>query len=392
MNIKFSPPDIGQQEIDEVVDTLKSGWITTGPKAKRFEREAAAYCGTEKAVALNSATAGLELVLRLLGIGSGDEVITSAYSYTASASVIAHVGAKIVLVDTDPGSYFAGIGNIERAITKKTKAIIPVDIGGSLFDYERLTEVVETKKHLFCAGSPMQEKLGRIAIIADAAHSFGAERGGRKSGCFADFTVFSLHAVKNLTTAEGGIVVWDGRLNSAEIYEQLMLLSLHGQNKDALSKTKLGSWEYDIKCLGYKCNMTDILASIGLVQLNRYPDLVQRRAQVMDLYKRGLSERVEVFAHQRSVYHLALTRVSGCDEAARNRIIELFAEKGIATNVHYKQLPMHTAYKALGFDVKDFPNSYHQYENEITLPLHTLLTDNEVEYIIEMYNDIVGSC
>jgi len=396
MQIPFSPPDISQLEIDEVFDTLKSGWITTGPKTKLFEKKIAEYCNTSKAVCLNSATAAMEMTLRLLGIGPGDEVITSAYTYSASASVIHHVGAKIVLVDTAKDSFHIDYEKLEEAITEKTKAIIPVDIAGVMCDYDRILEIVNRKQNLFNPSNEIQKAIGRVAVIADGAHSFGATYKGKQSGEVADFTCFSFHAVKNLTTAEGGAVTWRDILgiDNEEVYRQFMLLSLHGQSKDALAKTKAGAWEYDIVYPAYKCNMTDIMASLGLAQLQRYPKILERRKQIIEMYDKALlSEKVDVLKHYGDDFsssgHLYLVRLLGKDEEYRNKVIEKMAEKGIATNVHYKPLPMHTAYKNLGFDIKDYLNAFKMYKNEITLPLHTLLTDEQVEYIIESFKSII---
>ncbi|SHJ41057.1 DegT/DnrJ/EryC1/StrS family aminotransferase [Thermoclostridium caenicola] len=387
-NIPFSPPDITDEEIGEVVRALKSGWITTGPRTKLFEERIAEYIGVNKAVCLNSATDALELTLRILGIGPGDEVITSAYTYTASASVIHHVGAKIVLVDVAPDSFEMDYSKLADAITEKTKAIIPVDIAGKMCDYDSIYKVVESKRPLFKARGKLQELIGRVSVIADAAHSFGAERKGLKSGKAADFTCFSFHAVKNLTTAEGGAVVWRNDLGIDDdwLYKQYMLYSLHGQNKDALAKTRAGSWEYDIVCLGYKCNMTDVLASIGLMQLNRYEGLLKRRRQIIEHYDRllegaGFVSLQHYGADFVSSGHLYLLRIPGIGEEERNDIIAKMAEAGINCNVHYKPLPMLTAYKNLGFDIKDYQNAYRQYVNEITLPLHTLLSDEDVAYV-----------
>ncbi len=396
MNIKFSPPDITDLEIAEVVDTLKSGWITTGPKTKKLEREIARYCNTNRAVCLNSATASMEMTLRLLGVGPGDEVITSAYTYTASASVIHHVGATIVLVDTAKDSYEMDYDALEDAITEKTKVIIPVDIAGVLCNYDRLFEIVSRKKHLFKSENKMQDTYKRVIIMADAAHSFGATHKGEKSGELADFTCFSLHAVKNLTTGEGGAVTWKSskQINDEEIYHQYMLLSLHGQSKDALEKSETGSWEYDIIAPNYKCNMTDIMASIGLIQLDRYDELLKRRKEIIRLYDSLLgTEQLEILAHldktKESSGHLYLTRVKGIDEIKRNEIISNLANKGIPTNVHYKPLPLLTAYKKLGFSINKYPNALEMYKNEITLPLHTLLTNEMLEYIsTEFLNEI----
>ena len=387
-NIPFSPPDITDEEINEVINAMKSGWITTGPRTKEFERKIAEYVGVNKAVCLNSATAAMELTLRILGIGPGDEVITSAYTYTASASVIDHVGAKIVLVDTAPNSFEMDYEKLADAITNNTKAIIPVDIAGKMCDYDKIYEVVEGKKELFKANNELQELFNRVVIMSDAAHAFGAERKGLKCGQVADFTTFSFHAVKNLTTAEGGAVVWrnDLGLDDEELYKQFMLYSLHGQSKDALAKTKKGSWEYDIIYPAYKCNMTDILASFGLIQIRRYEGLLERRKEIIEMYDSMLHplgvQSLQHFGDDfASTGHLYLARIPGISEDERNEIIIKMAEDEIATNVHYKPLPMFTAYKNLGFDIKDYPNAYAQYANEITLPLHTLLSDEDVEYI-----------
>lgn len=396
MNIKFSPPDITQEEIDEVTDTLRSGWITTGPKTKLFEKQIARYCHTAKAVCLNSATAGLELILRFLGIGEGDEVITSAYTYTASASVIEHVGAKIVLVDVDKEDFYISASNVAKAVNDRTKAIIGVDIAGVIADYDALYKIAEDNKGIFKAANPVQKRIGRIAVIADAAHSFGAVREGKFSGEIADFTSFSFHAVKNLTTAEGGAVTWKSieGISDEDIYTQFMLMSLHGQSKDALSKMKIGAWEYDIKTLGYKCNMTDIMSAIGIVQLRRYPSLLARRKEIIEKYDKAFAgTAITPVKHYGKDFagsgHLYITRVDGIDEKQRNAIITRLAEKGIASNVHYKPLPMFTGYKEIGFDIKDYPCAYDMYRNEITLPLHTLLTDEEVDYIIDSYKEAV---
>lgn len=394
--IKFSPPDIGQAEIDEVVDTLRSGWITTGPKTKEFERRIAAFCGTSKAVCLNSATAGLELILRILGIGEGDEVITSAYTYTASASVIEHVGARIVLCDTSAQSFEMDYEKLPALITEKTKAIIAVDYGGRMCDYDVLCNIVESERSKFRPSNKLQEAFGRPILIADAAHSFGAVRRGQKSGSVADFSSFSFHAVKNLTTAEGGAVTWRDipGVDNDELYNDFMLWSLHGQSKDALAKNKPGAWEYDIKLCGQKCNMTDIMASIGLAQLNRYDALLARRREIIGKYDAAIrGVLADVLVHYGDDFassgHLYATRVYGIDEKQRNAVITAMAEMGVATNVHYKPLPMHTAYKNLGFDIKDFPVSYEKYANEITLPLHTLLGDDDVEYVTECFRKAV---
>lgn len=397
MKIQFSPPDISDLEIDEVIEALKSGWITTGPRTKLFEKRIAEYCGTDKAVCLNSATAGLELVLKVLGVGPGDEVITSAYTYTASASVISHVGATIVLCDTAPDSYEMDYDKLPNLITNKTKVIIPIDIAGKICDYERIFEIVEQEKGKFKPNNDLQALFDRIVVLGDCAHSFGAVKNGVKAGNIADFSSFSFHAVKNLTTAEGGAVTWkhiDG-LDNEWLYHEFMLWSLHGQSKDALAKTQIGAWEYDIKYLGQKCNMTDIVASIGLKQLDRYESLLSRRSDIIDKYTKALdSSKVSVLTHSGDNFyssgHLFLTRVIGADEQMRNEIIIEMAKRDIATNVHYKPLPMHTAYKALGFDIKDYPNAYNMYKNEITLPLHTLLTDEMVEYILCNYLEILN--
>lgn len=396
MRIEFSPPDITQLEIDEVVDTLKSGWITTGPKTKKLEQELSVFTNTDKTVCLNSATAAMELTLRLLGVGEGDEVITSAYTYSASASVIHHVGAKIVLVDTNKEDKFMDLKALEDAITEKTKVIIPVDLAGKPCKYDEIFEIVERKKSLFRPNNKLQEKIGRVVVMADAAHSLGAEYKGKPSGSIADFTCFSFHAVKNFTVAEGGSVTWNRALglDDDEIYREFQLLSLHGQSKDALSKMKLGSWEYDIVAPSYKCNLTDIASGIGLAQLKRYPDLLKRRFEIVERYNRGFEgTRVKPFVHfekdKKSCCHLYIVNIEGVSEEERNEIIVKMAEKGIATNVHYKPLPMHTAYKNLGFDIKDYPNAYNNYKSQITLPLHTLLTDEQVDYIIENLKALV---
>lgn len=394
--IKFSPPDITQDEIDEVIDTLKSGWITTGPKTKEFEKRIAEFCDTNRAVCLNSATAGLELILRVLGIGPGDEVIVPAYTYTASASVIEHVGAKIIFIDCAKNSFEMDYDKIQENINKNTKAIIAVDIAGIIANYNKIYEIVEKNKTIFTPKNDIQEKLGRIAVIADAAHSFGASQNDKMSGNIADFTSFSFHAVKNLTTGEGGATTWKNitGLDDDWLYNQFMLLSLHGQNKDALNKSKAGQWEYDIKIPGFKCNMTDIMAAIGLAQLKRYDTLLARRKEIIEKYNEAFSEyNVELLNHygkgHMSSGHLYLMRIIGKDEKTRNEIIIKLAEQGVATNVHYKPLPMMTAYKNLGYDIKNYPNAYDMYKNEITLPLHTLLTDEEVEYVIEKVKNIL---
>ena len=399
-NVPFSPPDISETEIQGVVEALKSGWITTGPRTKEFERRIAEFCGTNKAVCLNSATACEESILRLLGIGEGDEVITSAYTYTASASPIVHVGAKVVLVDVAEDSFEMDYDKLEAAITEKTKAIVPVDLGGVICDYERIYEIVERKKELFHPENEIQKAIGRIAVVADAAHAFGAKKklGGewKMCGSIADFTSFSFHAVKNLTTAEGGALTWKEipGIDDEWIYKQFMLLSLHGQSKDALAKTKLGAWEYDILSPAYKCNMTDIMAAIGLAQMDRYEGLLKRREEIIETYDRALKTLgIQVLDHygedHRSTGHLYLTRIPGIDRETANQIIEKMAEAGIATNVHYKPLPLLTAYKNLGFRMEDYPNAYKQFENEITLSLHTLLSDEDVEYVVERFVECV---
>lgn len=399
MNIPFSPPDVGEEEIKEVVEALKSGWITTGPKTKLFEQKISELCNTEKTVALNSSTAAMEMTLRLLGIGAGDEVITTAYTYTASCSVICHVGATPVLVDIQEDNFEMDYDKLEKAITEKTKAIIPVDLGGVMCDYEKIQEVVENKKTLFKPNNEIQEKMGRIAIIADSSHAIGATRKGKKAGEYADFTCFSFHAVKNLTTAEGGAVTWkkNENLDEEEIYHRFQILSLHGQTKDALHKNKLGAWEYDILEPAYKCNMTDIMAGIGLAQIKRYPGMLKRRQAIIKKYEEKLKgHQVKTLNHNDTATnsissgHLFIVRINGIDVETRNEIIVKMAERGIATNVHYKPLPMLTAYKNLGFDIKDYPNSFNFYKGEITLPLYTLLTDEQVEYIIDNFVEILG--
>lgn len=397
MKIPFSPPDIGEAEIAQVADTLRSGWITTGPKTKELERQVASFCHTSRAVCLNSATAAMELTLHQLGIGPGDEVITCAYTYTASASVVCHVGAKLVLVDCQKEDYQMDYDALERAITPRTKAIIPVDLGGVVCDYDRIFEIVERKKALFTpSDNKIQQALGRVAVMADAAHAFGAQWHGRMCGEIADFTCFSFHAVKNFTTAEGGAVTWRDLpgIDNEEIYKNYMLLSLHGQSKDALAKTQLGAWEYDIVMPGYKCNMTDIMAAIGLAQMQRYPDLLARRRQIITRYNQVMDTLpVSYLRHYGEDFassgHLYLVRLNGRDEQFRNDLIIKMAEREIATNVHYKPLPMHTAYKKLGFDIKDYPNAFAMYRNEVTLPLHTLLTDEQVEFLLETFAQLL---
>lgn len=396
MKIPFSPPDITEQETDEVRDALLSGWITTGPRTKQLEREIAAFCETNRAVCLNSATACLESVLRILGIGEGDEVITSAYTYTASASVVCHVGARLVLVDTQPGSYEMDYDKLADAITERTKVVIPVDLAGIPCDYDKIFRVVESKKHLFHPRNDIQKAFGRVIVSADAAHAFGATWHGKKIGSVADFTSFSFHAVKNFTTAEGGALTWRSRegIDNEELYRQLQLLSLHGQSKDALAKTQLGAWEYDIVSPAYKCNMTDVMAAIGLVQMKRYPGLLARRRQLIETYNEALKDcNVALLNHFNEEHvssgHLYLVRLLGRDSAYRNEVITEMARREIACNVHYKPLPMMTAYKALGFDIKDYPNAYHQFENEVTLPLHTRLTEEQVEFMLHNFKEII---
>lgn len=420
MKIPFSPPDVGEEEIREVTEVLKSGWLTTGPKTKELERQMAEYCHTAKGVCLNSATACMESVLRLFEIGEGDEVIVPAYTYTATASVVCHVGAKLVIVDTAPNSYHMNYDALEAAITDKTKAIMPVDIAGVVADFDRVRAIVESKKSLFKPNSDMQAALGRILILADGAHSYGSMRGGKMSGEMADFTSFSFHAVKNFTTGEGGGLVWRDipGVDNEDIYRRLMLLSLHGQSKDALAKTQLGAWEYDIVAPMYKCNMTDIMAAIGLAQMKRYPSLLARRKEIINAYTDGLSDmKVKVLMHYNeqaqtaknsgillnstnsasdifaSCGHLYLVNLVDKDSEFRNALITKMAQEGVATNVHYKPLPLLSAYKKLGFDIKAYPNAYKQFANEITLPLHTCLSDEQVQYVVDVfkasYNSLV---
>ena len=396
-SIPFSPPDITEAEIKEVVAALRSGWITTGPRVKELERRIRAWFKSDGCVCLNSQTACAETALRLLEIGPGDEVITCAYTYTASASVIAHVGATIRLVDCQPDSFLIDYDALENAINEHTKAIIPIDLGGLPCDYERLFEIVERKRNLFCARGKLQEALGRVAVCADSAHAFGSSWHNKMLGSIADFTSFSFHAVKNFTTAEGGALCWKGipGIDGDEIYRQIQLLSLHGQSKDALAKTRLGAWEYDIVGTWYKCNMTDIMAAIGLRQLDRYPDLLAERKQTNLTYDRAFADLpIELMPHYSDEYqstgHLYLTRLKGISDGQRREIITRMAERGIACNVHYKPLPMHTAYRKLGFVICDFPNAYARYENLITLPNHTLMTEEDVEYVIYWFRKIIG--
>lgn len=396
MNIPFSPPDISEAEIQEVASALRSGWITTGPKTKELERQVAAFCGVNRAVCLNSQTACAEMALRVLGVGPGDEVIVPAYTYTASASVVCHVGAKLVLVDCQKDSFEMDYDQMRRKINERTKAVIPVDLGGVPCDYDRIFEIVEEKRSLFRPKGAIQTALGRVAVIADTAHAFGAARKGRPAGSLADFSSFSFHAVKNFTTAEGGALTWNpiAGVPDEEIYHQLQLLSLHGQSKDALAKTQLGAWEYDIVGPWYKCNMTDVAAAMGLAQMKRYPGMLERRKQIIARYDAAFCPLgVEVLPHytgeHQSSGHLYITRVPGITLEQRNDIIVKMAQRGIACNVHYKPLPMHTAYKALGFAIGDFPNAYARFANEITLPLHTCLIDEQVAYVIDNYTEIL---
>lgn len=401
MKIPFSPPDLTDAEINEVVSALKSGWITTGPKTKELEREVASLCHTDKAVCLSSQTSCAEMALRLLGIGEGDEVIVPAYTYTASAEVVCHVGAKLVFIDSQPDSLEMDYDAVEKAITDKTKVIIPVDLAGIPCDYDRIFSIVEKKKSLFKPSNDIQSKFGRIIVCADTAHAFGSSWHGQPVGSVADFSAFSFHAVKNFTTAEGGALTWKPRedLNDEEIYKRVQLYSLHGQSKDALSKNQLGSWEYDILGPWYKCNMTDIHAAIGLAQMKRYPALLKRRREIIEKYDRAFKPLgVHTLPHFTDEYtssgHLYLTRVfkkngEPISDEERREIIIKMAERGITTNVHFKPLPMMTGYKKLGFDIKDYPNAYAHYANEITLPLFSRLTDEEVDYIIENFIDII---
>ena len=401
MRIPFSPPDMTEAEVQGAADAIRSGWITTGPKTKELEHKIAEYCQVNRAVCLNSQTACAEMALRLLGIGAEnggsakDEVIVPAYTYTASASVVCHVGARLVLVDSQKESLEMDYESLENAISENTKAIIPVDLGGIPCDYDRIFSIVEQKKHLFKASNDIQKTIGRVAICTDAAHAFGAKWHGRMVGSIADMSSFSFHAVKNLTTAEGGALTWNvPGIDDEELYHQAQLYSLHGQSKDALAKTQLGAWEYDIVGPWYKCNMTDIMAGIGLAQLARYEGMLERRKEIIEKYDAAFKPLgIQVLQHytdeHQSSGHLYLTRIPGISLEKRQEIIVKMAEAGIATNVHYKPLPMMTAYKKLGFDIKDYPNAYRQFENEITLPLHTRLTDEEVEYVIEKYCEIV---
>jgi len=398
MNIPFSLPDIEEEEINEVVDALKSGWITTGPKTKLFEKKLAEYCDTNKVVALNSATAALEMTLRLLEIGKDDEVIVPAYTYTASCSPICHVGATPVLVDIQKDNLEFDYEQLEKSITEKTKAIIPVDVAGILDNYDKIFEIINKKKALFKSNSKIQELFNRVIVIADSAHGLGAKKNGKMSGTIADFTTFSFHAVKNLTTAEGGAVTWKGieGLDDEEVYKKYQILSLHGQTKDALSKNKLDTWEweYDILETAYKCNMTDLQAGIGLAQLKKYDKTIKRRQEIIEKYNKAFENlNIKILQHKDeddiSSGHLYMVRVNGIDEAERNEIIVKMAKCGIATNVHYKPLPLFTAYKNLGFKIEDYPNAYNFYKNEITLPLYNKLTDEKVDYIIKNFVNII---
>ena len=400
-NIPFSPPDMTEAEVNEVRDAILSGWITTGPKTKEFERLISLCCQTKKAVALNSATAAMELTLRVLGVGPGNEVIVPAYTYTATARVGCHVGAKVVMVDVGRDSFEFDYDQIADAITERTKVVMPVDLGGVMCDYDKILAAVESKRELFRPANDIQKAFGRVIVLADAAHAFGARWHNRMCGEVADFTSFSFHAVKNLTTAEGGAITWRSieGIDDEWLYKQYQLLSLHGQNKDALAKTQLGAWEYDIVAPDYKCNMTDISAAIGLVQLRRYAEILKRRREIIERYNAALDglnldgNRVAYLQHYgnnfQSSGHLYLVRLLGKDAEYRNEVIRKMAERGIACNVHYKPLPMMTAYKSLGFDIKDYPNAYCQFENEVTLPLHTRLSDEDVEYVINNFVEVI---
>jgi len=396
MKISFSPPDITEEEANEVRDALLSGWITTGPRTKELERQIATFCKTSKVACQSSATASLEAILRVLGIGPGDEVITVAYTYTATASPICHVGAKLVFVDTAPDSYEMDYDRLAEAINERTKAIIPVDLGGVPCDYTKIMAIAESKRHLFHPANALQEAVGRVIVIDDAAHAFGARWHNQPIGGISDFTSFSFHAVKNFTTAEGGAITWRPLpgIDDEWLYNQFQLNSLHGQSKDALTKTKMGAWEYDVLTPAYKSNMTDITAAIGLVQMKRYPKMLARRRQMIEYYNETLEGlNLQVRDHFTSEHdssgHLYQVRLLGHDSDYRNEVIVKMAERGIATNVHFKPLPMMTAYKNLGFDIKDFPNAYNQFYNEITLPLHTRLTDEEIDYILQNFKDII---
>lgn len=395
--IPFSPPDITEEEINEVCDTLRSGWITTGPKTKQFEREIAEFCGTDRAVCLNSATAAMELCLRVLGVGEGDEVIVPAYTYTATASVVCHVGATLKMCDIQSDNFEMDYDKLGSMITEKTKVVMPVDLAGRMCDYDKIFEVVESKKSLFRPNNELQKGFGRVIVLTDGAHSFGSKQGDTMSGAKGDFTSFSFHAVKNLTTAEGGALTWRSRdfIDNEDIYKQLQLLSLHGQNKDALAKTKAGAWEYDIVAPLYKMNMTDIMAAIGLAQLKRYPEMLKKRREIIEIYNQILSDKkfmplVHFDENNTSDGHLYLLRIDGISPVQRNEIIEKMAENGIACNVHYKPLPLLSAYKNLGFDIKDYPNALAHFENEITLPLNTKMTLDDAEYVAKTLLEILG--
>ena len=398
-NIPFSPPDMTELEVEEVKKAILSGWITTGPRTKEFERRISEYVGTEKTVCLNSATAAMELTLHVLGVGPGDEVIVPAYTYTASCSVICHVGATPVMIDCAKDDFEMDYDKLADLITEKTKVIIPVDIAGIICDYEKVYQIVESKKGLFKASNDIQKAFGRIVVMADCAHGFGAVKNGKQAGVHADFTCYSFHAVKNLTTAEGGAVTWktiEG-IDDEYIYKQYQLLSLHGQTKDALSKNQLGAWEYDIVIPAYKCNMTDIMAAIGLVQMDRYPAMLERRQEIIKKYNDALADLpVKVLNHKDNNHvssgHLYFVRLMGADENTRNQVIIKMAEKGVACNVHYKPLPLLTAYKNMGFDIQDYPNAFEQYKNEITLPLYTRLSDEDVDYVIKCFKTSLGEC
>lgn len=396
MKVPFSPPDISELEINRVIEVLKSGWITTGPEVKEFERRIAEYIGVDKAVALSSATASLEAALHVLGVGEGDEVIVPAYTYTASASPVVHKGAKLVIIDSAPETFEMDYDKVAEAINENTKAVVPVDLGGMVCDYDRLFEIVEAKRDIFKPANKLQEALGRVAVISDGAHAFGSIKKGVKAGAIADFTSFSFHAVKNLTTAEGGALSWktiEG-MDNDELYHELQLYSLHGQSKDALSKNKAGAWEYDVVYPAYKCNMTNINAAIGIAQLERYDGLLARRRTLNERYQEALEILgIKVMHHyteeMTSTGHLYLVRIPGASVEDRNTVIQDMAEREIACNVHYKPLPMMTAYKNLGFDIADYPNAYHQYENLISLPIFSTMTDEQNEYVIENFVDIL---
>ena len=396
MRISFSPPDITEQEAQEVSRALLSGWITTGPRTKEFERQIADYCQAKKVVCQNSATACLESILRILGVGPGDEVITSAYTYTASASPVCHVGARLVLVDTQPDSYEMDYEKMAAAINERTKVVIPVDLGGVPCDYAKVAAAVESRRSVFRPSNAIQEAIGHVVVVDDAAHAFGAKWHGQMIGTVSDFTSFSFHAVKNFTTAEGGALMWRPirGIDDDELYREFQLNSLHGQSKDALAKTQLSAWEYDVLTPAYKSNMTDITAAIGLVQLKRYPQMLARRRELIGRYDEALKGlNVQVRDHYTSEYtssgHLYQVRLLGKEAEERNEVINEMARREIACNVHFKPLPMMTAYKNLGFDIQDFPNAYNQFKNEITLPLHTRLTDEEVEYILKNFKEII---